>query len=148
VIYNPNYPNTAIQMPQILHKDLSYRLTGLLFKVHKELGRFARERQYGDKLENLLKADGLEFQREYDIKKLEAASPKGNRVDFLVSKVIIVDLKAKPFITKEDYFQMRRYLQASNLELGIIVNFRVYKLAPKRVLNSSYSDHTDKNLYH
>ena len=135
-------------MPQIVHKELSYKLTGLLFKVHKDLGRFARERQYADKLEEYLKAENWEFEREFEIKNLEITSPDGNRFDFLIKKLIILDLKAKPFITKEDYFQMQRYLRAAKLELGLIANFRAYRLAPKRVLNGSHSDHTDKNSDH
>ncbi len=42
-------------MVKIIHKELSYRINGLLFKTHKELGRFCRERQYADKFEELLK---------------------------------------------------------------------------------------------
>jgi len=49
--------------------------------------------------------------------------------------VLLLDIKSKPFITKEDYYQMRRYLKLCNLELGLIVNFRNKFLAPKRILN-------------
>lgn len=38
---------------KIIHKELSYKITGLLFKVHTELGRYCREKQYGDALEKL-----------------------------------------------------------------------------------------------
>ena len=61
---------------------------------------------------------------------------------------IPLDFKAKAFITREDYYQMQRYLNAANLELGIIVNFRPYQLSYKRVLNSSYSGYSDKNSGH
>jgi len=59
-----------------------------------------------------------------------------NIPDFIVEEKIIVDLKAKRIITKEDYYQMRRYLIAYNVELGIIINFREYYINPKRILNS------------
>ena len=42
----------------------------------------------------------------------------------------------KNFITKEDYYQMQRYLKAANLKLGLIVNFRTTYLHPKRILCS------------
>lgn len=132
-------------MPQIIEKDLSYKLTGLLFKVHKDLGQFCSERQYADKLEEYLKKENFDYKREYEIKNLQSESPKGNRADFLIDNKIIVDLKAKQFITKEDYYQMQRYLKAANLELGIVVNFRAYRLYPKRILNSSHSGHLDSN---
>ena len=76
------------------------------------------------------------YEREMEIKKLNTNSPKGNRIDYLIEQKIIVDIKAKPFITKEDYRQMQRYLQSSNMELGMIVNFRNVYLKPKRILNS------------
>jgi hypothetical protein len=46
-------------------------------------------------------------------------------------------MKAKPFILKDDYGQMQRYLQALNLELGIIYNFRDRYLKPKRILRET-----------
>ena len=55
-------------MVKILHKDLSYRITGLLFKTHKELGRFRNEKQYADYFENLLKANKMKYEREYGFK--------------------------------------------------------------------------------
>jgi len=56
--------------------------------------------------------------------------------DFIIDDKIIIEFKAKNFITKEDYYQAKRYLVTLNLELAIIVNFRQYRLSPKRVLNS------------
>jgi GxxExxY protein len=132
-------------MAKIVEKDLSYKIVGLCFKVHKKLGRFARERQYSDELETLFRQDNIHYDRECEIKELKTASPKGNKADFIVEHKVVLDLKAKPFITKEDYYQMQRYLQAADLELGLIINFRAYKLVAKRVLNSSYSEHSDKN---
>ena len=131
-------------MPKIVEKQLCYDITGLCFKVHKELGRFCREIQYGNKLEEMLRTDKWEYLREYEIKNLAPDSPRGNKADFVLKFKVLVDLKAKNFITKEDYFQMQRYLQASGLEVGLIVNFRESHLKPKRVLNTKlYSENSD-----
>lgn len=128
-------------MFQILYSQLSYELTGICFKIHNTLGRFCSERQYADALEELLKEKKIPYQREFE---LNTNTIQGNRVDFFIDHKIIVDLKAKKFITKEDYYQMQRYLQCSNLELGLIINFRNTYLKPKRVLNTKiYSDHSD-----
>lgn len=121
---------------KLLHPQLSYKLTGIFFKIHNELGRFCREKQYADKLEELLKEEGVLYKREFGLEKLTPTSHRGNRVDFLVEDKILVDVKAKKFITKDDYFQMVRYLEGSGLELGMIVNFRNTYLKPKRVLNA------------
>lgn len=132
-------------MKQILHKELSYKLTGLFFKIHKDLGRFCREKQYSDALEQQLKISLYNYQREIEINTLKENSPKGNKVDFILENKIIIDLKAKPFVTKEDYQQMQRYLQSSGLELGIIINFRPVFLHPKRILNTKlfHLEHSD-----
>lgn len=121
--------------------DLSYKITGICFNIHNKLGRFCSERQYSDKLEEVLKENNIDYKRELEISKL-IDSPSGNRPDFIIENKIIFDVKAKKFITKEDYYQMLRYLKASNLELGLIVNFRNTFLKPKRVLNSFYSDNS------
>ena len=127
-------------MKKLLHQDLTYKINGVCFKAHRELGRFCRERQYCDKLKELLKDAGIGYEREYELTKLNKASPMGNRVDFLIEHIIILDIKAKKFITEDDYIQMLRYLHAANIELGIIVNFRHTYLKPKRVLNSKFKN--------
>lgn len=83
-----------------------------------------------------MKEAAIEYKREFEIKKLEPTSPKGNRVDLIIAHRILLDAKAKKFITKEDYNQMLRYLYASKLKLGLIVNFRSTFLKPKRVINN------------
>jgi GxxExxY protein len=133
-------------MKKILYPELSSKLTGLCFKIHKELGRFCREKQYSDRLEQLLKESSILYQREYDLGNLDSKNLKGNKVDFLIENKIILEVKVKKFITKEDYNQMQRYLQNSGLELGIIVNFRNTYLKPKRILNTKlHSDNSDVN---
>lgn len=59
-----------------------------------------------------------------------------NIVDFVINNELLIDLKAKSIVTKDDYYQMNRYLQASGLRLGLIVNFRNRYLKPIRVIRS------------
>lgn len=58
--------------------------------------------------------------------------------DFIVDGKIILEFKAKNFITKEDYYQVKRYLVTLNLQLAILVNFRQKRIIPKRILNSNF----------
>lgn len=119
---------------KIIYKDLSYQINGVLFKVHKKLGRFCREKQYGDIFEELLKETGIPFSREQKLPIEGIDNSRTNVVDFCVNDQILVDLKAKPFVTKEDYYQMQRYLQAGEYKLGLLVNFRNSYLKPIRVI--------------
>lgn len=119
----------------LIYKDLSYELNGVLFDVHNELGRFCREKQYGDLLEKKLKEKRMKYEREKDLPLDFDGKRVSNKVDFCIEDKILLDMKAKKFITKEDYYQMLRYLKAANFKLGLIVNFRNTYLKPKRVVN-------------
>ena len=121
-------------MPNIVHKELSYLINGLLFSVHNKLGRFCREKQYGDALEKLLREQSVSFEREKSLPIVEIDNQFTNKVDFAINSQLLIDLKAKPVVTKEDYYQMQKYLQASGYNLGLIVNFRNKYLKPIRVI--------------
>jgi len=125
-------------MAEILEKDLSFKITGCCYKTHNKLGRFCSERQYCDELEQQFLAASIKNKREFEIQKLVPNAPKGNRVDFMVEDRVPLDIKAKKFITKEDYDQMQRYLEAADKKLGLIVNFRMTFIKPKRIINSRY----------
>ena len=107
-------------MTRIIHPQLSYNINGCCFRAAKKLDT------------------DIKYLREYQLDKLPEVERKGNRVDFFVENTIILDVKAKKFITKEDYYQMLRYLESANLELGLIVNFRSTFIKPKRVVNNRY----------
>lgn len=110
---------------KLLFGDLSYQITGILFQAHNELGRFAKEKQYGDFIQKKLIENKLAFKRELNI------GDSGNIADFNVDDKIILELKNKPYLTDVDYSQVKRYLQTTNLELGILVNFREKVLRPR-----------------
>jgi len=93
-------------------------------------------------METLLKVNNWRYKREFDLSKINPIILKGNKVDFYIEDLIIVDFKAKKFITKEDYIQMLRYLESANLQLGIIYNFRNTYLKPKRIINSKFNLNT------
>ena len=121
----------------IIYPELSYKICGLFFTIHKKLGRYNNEKQYSDAFEFILNENKINYVRE----KFLSPSFKGewlrrNIPDFIIDDKIVVDIKSKDFITKEDYFQMQRYLQSCNKKLGLIVNFRQKHLYPKRILNS------------
>ncbi len=120
----------------ILYPELSYQICGVCFDIHNKLGRYLNEKQYADAFEVLLKENKINYIRETELPiSFSGERKRRNIPDFVVDGKIIVDLKAKPFIEKEDYFQMKRYLASLNRELGLIVNFRQKYLYPKRVVN-------------
>src|SRR5205085_464592 len=92
------------------------------------IGRFCREKQFCDEYEKELIEASIPYKRELVV------GDSGNKLDFFVYDCIALEMKAAPYILKEDYYQTQRYLQALNLELGIIYNFRDKYLKPKRIL--------------
>lgn len=121
---------------KIVNSKLSYRIYGFCFYVHNKLGRYRNEQQYADLLENTLKEKDIKYEREKSLPvSFEGEKERRNIPDFIIEDEIVVDLKAKIIISKDDYFQMKRYLVSSKKRLGLIVNFRQKYLKPKRILN-------------
>ncbi len=124
---------------KVIYSELSYKICGLCFSVHNKLGRYRNEKQYADALENQLKQNKFSYIREFSLPaSFDGEKERRNIVDFIIEDKIIVELKAKDIILKEDYFQTSRYLISSNKKLGLIFNFRQKYLRPTRVLNSKY----------
>lgn len=119
----------------VIYPELSYKICGLCFYIHNKLGRYRNEKQYADAFERLLKENGMAYEREKPSSPSFAGEKTRRSIpDFSIEDKVVVDFKAKPFITKEDYFQMRRYLASYKKELGLIINFRQKYLYPKRIL--------------
>lgn len=116
------------EQKELLHPDLSYKIVGCCYKVHNEIGRFSKEKQYSDRLAGVFEEQAIHFQRENRVE------DTNDFVDFLVEDSVVVEIKAKDTIQRLDYYQVQRYLQATNKQLGLLVNFRQQHLKPKRVV--------------
>jgi len=133
--------NTNANMSDLIYKDECYKIYGICYDIQNKVGSVFNERQYQDVLEVKLKAEGIPYEREKDLLFDLGNEAKfgGNKVDFVVFGKIAVDLKAKKFITREDFRQMMRYLKSGKYKLGLVVNFRGNKVVIKRVVNSGIS---------
>lgn len=128
-------------MADIIYKGLCYSLNGVCYAVQNKLGSACSEKQYQDALELCLKSAGLRYEREKDLLfRLEGGTVSGNKADFVVDGRVVVDTKAKKYITRSDYTQMLRYLKAGGYKLGLIVNFGSRQVTIKRVVNSDFRD--------
>lgn len=117
-----------INEEKIIHKELSYFITGICFDVHNQHGRFLKEKQYSDEIEKKLLAAKIQYKRE------EIVGQTGNRTDFIIHNKIVLEVKSKRLLEKNDFYQVQRYLQAANIKLGLLVNFRNRYLKPVRII--------------
>ena len=121
---------------EIIYPELSYEVNGLCFKVHKELGRFKSERSYADALETKLQEKGITYVREKALlPSFKGELDRRNIPDFVIEGIMILDAKAKRALSRDDYFQMKRYLSSAHMRLGLLVNFQEVRLYPKRIVN-------------
>lgn len=126
-------------MSKVVHKELSYKITGLLFEVHRELGNARNEKQYADFFEKFLIREKIKYRREYRFNDQEYGKEKVRCVcDFVIDDKILLEFKTKDYLTKQDYYQIKRHLVTLNFQLGLLINFRQNRLSPKRVLNSDF----------
>jgi len=112
----------------LIYPKLSYSTNGILFSTHNELGCYAREKQFGDVIKRKLIEKNIIYLREVVV------GNSGNRIDFIIDGKIILELKSKRKLIKEDFEQVQRYLQETKLKLGILVNFRDQYIKPIRIV--------------
>ena len=92
---------------KIVYPELSYEVCGILFKTHNDLGRFCNEKQYGDAVEQLLIEHNIKYEREKRLPTFFVGEQDGRSiVDFLIEGKILLELKTKRMVSKEDYYQV------------------------------------------
>jgi GxxExxY protein len=129
---------------KILFKDESYKIIGACMQVHNNLGPGFLEAVYEEALEKEFLMLNLPYLKQaklniyYNNEKLD----KTYRADFICFDKIIVEIKAVSIVPMAFYNQLRNYLKATNLELGILINFGESSLTYKRILNKPNPKHS------
>ena len=119
------------------YEELTKRIIGCAMRVHSVLGNGFQEVIYQRALEIEFRIEGLNFEREKEMTIFYRDIEIGKRrVDFFVEGKIMVELKA--LITLEDVHlaQAMNYLEAYNMEIGLLINFGSKSLQFKRVHNN------------
>lgn len=121
---------------ELLHRELSYEVRGILYTTHNYLGTHRNEKQYGDAIEHGLKVKHIPYIREYVLpKSFESERIGRNRVDFLVDTRLMIEIKVIPRIARNEFHQCMRYLTSSDIDVYLLVNFYPQNLYIKRILN-------------
>lgn len=107
--------------------------------VHKTLGNGFQEVIYQRALGMEMSLAGISFSREHDMPIFYRQEQIGaRRVDFLVEGIISVELKATTKQEDVHLAQAINYLEAYNLEIGLLINFGETSLNFKRLTNKKY----------
>lgn len=121
------------------HSELTGKIIGCAMTVHKSLGNGFQEVIYQRALEIEMRMAGISFAREFEMPIFYREEQIGTRrVDFLVEGVISVELKAILELENVHFAQAINYLEAYDLEIGLLINFGETSLNFKRLNNKKY----------
>ena len=110
-------------------------------EVYNALGNGVQEVIYQRALEYEMELQKILFAREVEMPVFYKQKDIGSRrVDFLVDDKICVELKALIKLEDVHLAQAINYLEAFNLEVGLLINFGNTKLEFKRVQNKKFKD--------
>ncbi|MBI2034245.1 MAG: GxxExxY protein [Candidatus Levybacteria bacterium] len=118
-----------------LYPDLTYKIRGLMYKIHKTLGSGHKENIYCNALEREFTLQKIQFDREKVLPVVYETVKVGiYRPDFLVEDKLILEIKAVSFLPQEFERQLSYYLRGTIYKLGLLVNFGNRSLIIKRMI--------------
>jgi len=126
-------------MSEFKYGEITEKVIGAAFRVHSTLGNGFQEVIYQRALELEFKAMNLDFSREFEMPIYYLDQQIGTRrVDFLVDGKISIELKAIIKLEDVHLAQAINYLEANNLEIGLLLNFGTKRLEYHRFTNKKY----------
>ncbi|GMR19255.1 MAG: hypothetical protein BMS9Abin34_387 [Patescibacteria group bacterium] len=139
---NGDSNNANIVLP-----NLSYKIMGVLFNVHNELGPTLLEKYYQRAIVEELQKQDLRFKREVPVELAYKGKSIGRYfLDFLVENLVILEIKAERRSQHRHFKQVKAYLEQLRKPLGIVANFRRPRLSCRRVVNPAFRSEDLSNL--
>lgn len=139
---NPvNQKILLIPVQTMKYEDITRRIIGCAMKVHSSLGNGFQEVIYQRALAIEMNFEGLQFEREKEMEIFYRGYKIGTRrVDFFVEEKIMVELKAIIQLEDVHLAQAKNYLEAYNMEVGLLINFGAKSLEFKRLFKQVKKD--------
>jgi len=115
--------------------ELSGRVISAAIAVHRELGPGFLESIYESALKTALRHRGITYEAQKDVTVVFEGEEVGvHRLDLLVENEIVVELKAVKALEEVHFAQVKSYLKATGLHVGLLLNFNAPTLIVKRVV--------------
>jgi GxxExxY protein len=116
------------------HKELTHQIIGLAMKIHSSIGRGFQEVIYQRCLEIEFNKEKIHYVREFAMPVMYENHQVGTRrVDFFVEDNVMVEIKAVSELTNVHLAQAKNYLEAYELDSGLLINFGAPSLEFKRL---------------
>jgi len=123
-----------------INDQLTHKIIGCAMKVHSTLGNGFQEVIYQRCLEIEMNKQKLNFVREQEMPIFYEGIKVGTRrVDFLVENKVLVELKALIQLEDVHLAQALNYLEAFQLNIGLLINFGARRLEFKRLMKTNNS---------
>jgi len=121
---------------KVLYPELSFEIMGAVYEVHNHFGPGFSEELYERASMMELRARQIPYEQQKTIQVNYKGHPLGiYRLDLVVADQIILELKATSALNDMFRQQLRSYLRATGLRLGILINFGDSKVQYKRIVN-------------
>jgi GxxExxY protein len=106
------------------HSELTSKILGAFFQIHKEMGFGFSEKVYESALEVLLQEIGLIPARQKEILVYYHGRVVGEyKADMIVNSVILLEIKSVEKLIDAHDAQLLNYLKSTELEVGLLLNF-------------------------
>lgn len=121
------------------YSEVTGKVIGCAMEVHKHLGNGFQEVIYQRALEEEFILQGVSALREFEMMIFYKEKIVGTRrVDFFVGETVSIEIKALSKLEDVHLAQAINYLEAYNLEIGMLINFGAKSLEYKRLINSKF----------
>ncbi len=128
------------------YSELTGKIIGCAMTVHSALGNGFQEVIYQRALEIEMTDQGIPFSREHEMPVYYKHQQIGTRrVDFLVENKVALELKAIIQLEDVHLAQAINYLEAYDLEIGLLINFGAKSLQFKRIQNKKFNQKNQGN---
>lgn len=130
-------------MPRPINKpayfeNITYKIIGAAFAVHKELGPIHKEPVYQKALENELVLHEIDYKREVRLPVTYKGKSVGVYIpDFIIDNKVILEVKALPFLPITSSSQLSYYLKSTGFYVGLLINFGATRLQVRRRIYGS-----------
>lgn len=148
--------NKSNTTSKVVHKELSYKVVGVLFEVYNELGYGYQEKYYERAIEKYFIAEKMKFKRQVPYKITIKGEVIGRYyLDFLVEDKIVLEIKKGNYFSRRNIEQVKGYLKTTGMKLAILANFtpngvkffRVLAPTNLQITNNSHKSTNQQQIY-